>query len=81
MNLVEQRAKQTNAANDFFLLGKIYRCRGDADSAIDAYNRAMIRNAKDFEIVKEYGLYLAELGESRRAELPAAQGLCAAADG
>jgi Tfp pilus assembly protein PilF len=69
-NVIEQQAKQTQSANNYFLLAKIYRNRGDADSAVDAYNRAMIKNAKDFAIVKEYGLYMAQLGQRQRAEVP-----------
>jgi tetratricopeptide (TPR) repeat protein len=67
-NLVEQRAKSTQAAADYFLLAKIYRYRGDVDSATDAYNRALLKNPKDFSVSKEYGLYLEQLGQKQRAE-------------
>src|SRR5262245_4694366 len=61
LNLIEQRAKGGQNPSDFFLLAKIYRFRGDADSAVDAYNRAVLKNPKDFPVVKEYGIYLAQL--------------------
>lgn len=70
IDLVAQRAKKTQSAGDYFLLAKIYRDRGDADSAMGAYYRAMIKDPKDFAIVKEYGLYMAQLGQNNRAEMP-----------
>ena len=65
LNLIEQRAKTGQDPTDFFLLAKIYRHRGDADSAVDAYNRAVLKNPKDFAVTKEYGLYLAQLRDQR----------------
>ncbi len=70
IDLVEQHARQTQSAGDYYLLAKIYRYRGDADSAVSAYNRAMIKDPKDFAIAKEYGLYMAQLGQNQRAEVP-----------
>src|SRR5262249_44757313 len=37
---IETKARGRSVAEDYFLLGKIYAFRGDADSAIDSYNRA-----------------------------------------
>src|SRR5262249_37810623 len=51
-------------------LGKIFAYRADPDSAIDAYNRAMLTDPQNFYIVKEYGLYLVTLGQNQQAELP-----------
>jgi tetratricopeptide (TPR) repeat protein len=65
LNLIEQRARTAQDPIDFFLLAKIYRYRGDADSAVDAYNRAALKDPKDFSLVKEYGLYLAQLRDQR----------------
>ena len=67
-NAVEQAAKSGNQVQDWVLLAKICANRGDADSAIDAYNRAFVINPKDFTVVKAYGLYLAQLGQKQRAE-------------
>ncbi len=69
-NVIEMKAKQTQSGADYFLLAKIYRNRGDADSAMDAYNRAMIKSPKDFAVLKEYGLYMAQLGQNQRAAVP-----------
>jgi len=67
INAIDQRAKTGNNAQDYLLLGKIYANRGDADSAIDAYNRAFVINPQDFTIAKVYGLYLAQIGQNQRA--------------
>ncbi|HEX8524748.1 MAG TPA: tetratricopeptide repeat protein, partial [Tepidisphaeraceae bacterium] len=70
VNLIEQKAKTGNSSRDWYLLAKIYRYRGDADSSNDAYNRAVIRDPKDFSLIKEYGLYLVQLGQNDRAQRP-----------
>jgi Flp pilus assembly protein TadD len=70
IDLVEKHAQKTQSAADYFLLAKIYRYRGDADSAVNAYNHAMIKDPKDFTIAKEFGLYMAQLGQNDRAEAP-----------
>jgi len=53
-----RRAQETQRADEWIVLAKTYRLRGDADSAIDAYRRATNYAANDFYIRKEYGLYL-----------------------
>ena len=67
-NIIEQRAREGRKARDYVLLAKIHQGRGDADSAIDAYNQAYLIDAKDFFVVKEYGLYLEKVGQNRKAE-------------
>jgi tetratricopeptide (TPR) repeat protein len=67
-NVAEQKAKSSNQPQDYLLLAKIYQNRGDADSAIDAYNRAFLIDKNDFVVTKEYGLYLAQLGQNQKAE-------------
>ena len=66
-NLIEQAAKNGNGAQDWLLLANIHRNRGDADSALDAYNRAALSDPKDFIVVKEFGLYLEQVGQQQRA--------------
>ena len=68
VNAVEAQAKQTNKAQDWLLLAKISQNRGDADSALDAYNRASLSEPKDFVVAKLYGLYLEQVGQKRKAE-------------
>jgi Tfp pilus assembly protein PilF len=52
----------------YFLLAKVYRNLGDADSALDAYNRAALMGPKDFFIAKDYGLFLEQLKQNQQAE-------------
>ena len=66
-NLIEQAAKNGKQSQDWLLLANVHRNRGDADSALDAYNRAALSDPKDFAIVKEYGLYLEQVGQQPRA--------------
>jgi tetratricopeptide (TPR) repeat protein len=68
INFLENQAKNSNKSQDYFLLGKIYQDRGDADSALDAYNRAALRDPKDFVLVKQYGLYLEQSGQLQKAQ-------------
>ena len=76
-NLIEQAAKNGNRSQDWLLLANIHRDRGDADSALDAYNRATLANPEDFTCVKEFGLYLEQVGQQQRAsqQLKKAYGL------
>ena len=66
-NLIEQAAKNGKQAQDWLLLANIHRNRGDADSALDAYNRAALTDPKDFVVVKEYALYLEQVGQQQQA--------------
>jgi Tfp pilus assembly protein PilF len=56
------------AAQDWVVLAKVYANLGDADNAIDAYNRASLLAPGDFNLAKTYGLYLESLAQPRRAE-------------
>jgi tetratricopeptide (TPR) repeat protein len=67
-NIIEQRARESRKPREYVLLAKIHENRGDADSAIDTYNQAYLIDAKDFLVVKEYGLYLEKVGQKKKAE-------------
>jgi tetratricopeptide (TPR) repeat protein len=67
-NAAVARARATQSAEDYLLLAKVYANRGDADSAIDAFDHGITINPNNFWVAKEYGLYLAQLGQSQRAE-------------
>ncbi len=54
----QKRARELNTAEDWFLLAKVYRLKGDADLAIDAYRRAAHWDINSFAIRREMGLYL-----------------------
>ena len=68
-NAIEKRARGANNAQEYLLLAKIYQNRGDADSALDAYNRAALTDSGDFTILKEYGLYLEQVGQTQKATI------------
>ena len=65
-----QRANSGQDPSDWFVLAKVYTYRGDADSAIDAYNRACLIEPNNFVYAKEYGLYMEKIGQPRKAEAP-----------
>lgn len=66
-NTIEKQAKSSNKASNYLLLAKIYQYRGDADSALTAYNRGVLLDPKDFTLLKSEGLYLEQLGQKPRA--------------
>ena len=63
-------AQTKGGAEPWFILAKVYAFRGDADSAIDAYNRASLLDPKKVLILKDYGLYLEQIGQPQRAAVP-----------
>jgi tetratricopeptide (TPR) repeat protein len=67
LDLLEQKAKGGSSAENWFVVAKVYRLRGDVDSALSAYNRATLMDPKEFAIVKEYGLYLEQIGQTPKA--------------
>ena len=56
---LQQKASPT--AEDEFVLAKVLRIHGDADSAIAAYAQAASLDPKNLPIAREYGLYLDQL--------------------
>jgi tetratricopeptide (TPR) repeat protein len=64
---LEQKCAGKAAVEDQWLLAKIYRYTGDADAAIDAYNKAVLIAPSHFAIAKEAGLYEQGLGQNERA--------------
>lgn len=69
-NSAEADAKQKADGFSYLLLAKIHAFRGDADSAIEAFNHASMLEPNNFHIAKEYGLYLDSIGQTDRAEVP-----------
>ncbi len=63
-----QRVNSRDNAQDWFILAKTYRNMGDADAAMDAYNRANKLEPRNFIIAKDYGLYLEGTGQAAKAE-------------
>jgi tetratricopeptide (TPR) repeat protein len=65
-----EQAESQGGAEKWFILAKVYAFRGDADSAIDAYNRASLLAPQNFLIQRDYGLYLEQIGQPQRAQAP-----------
>lgn len=60
-------------AQAYFILAKVQRYRGDADSAIAAYTRASELDPKDFWLQKEAGIYMLQAGQKEQANAPLAR--------
>jgi Flp pilus assembly protein TadD len=67
-NAAVAKARTSQDPDNYLLLGQIYAFRGDADSAVEAYDHAALLAPQSFYISKSYGLYLERLGQSSRAE-------------
>lgn len=68
----EIAALRTKAPTDttgeaYYILAKAYAYKGDADSALDAYNRGALAAPGNFHLAKDYGLYLQKLGQNQKA--------------
>lgn len=68
INAAQQSAQTAGGGDGYFLMAKIHRHLGDADSALDAYNRASLLGPKDFYVQKDYGLFLEQIGQTQQAE-------------
>lgn len=64
---LEQKCAGKASVEDQWLLAKIYRYTGDADAAIEAYNKAVRIDPEHFTIAKEAGLYEQGLGQTQAA--------------
>lgn len=64
---LEQKCAGKASVEDQWLLAKIYRYTGDADAAIEAYNKAVRIDPDHFPIAKEAGLYEQSLGQMQAA--------------
>jgi tetratricopeptide (TPR) repeat protein len=70
LQILSERARKNQSAEDYLIAARVYRNTGDPDSALDAYNRGSLIDPKDFFLQKEYGLYLEQLGLGERAAVP-----------
>jgi tetratricopeptide (TPR) repeat protein len=66
---MEKKCAGKAAVDDQWLLAKIYRYSGDADAAVEAYDKAVLIDGSRFEITKEAGLYEKVLGQNDRAAI------------
>lgn len=70
---MEKQATTRRSAEWFLVLAKTHRAGGDADSALDAYNRGFLAEPKCFDLAKDYGLYLIQVGQTQKAIAPLQQ--------
>jgi len=69
ISALTKRAQGSTTGEEWFILAKAFRLRGDADRAIDAYTRAARVAGENFYIRKEFGLYLLDpLAQNQEAE-------------
>lgn len=69
MSALADRANASNKPLDLYVLARANAESGDADAAIEAYDRAVAASKSgDRAILKRYGLYLAQIGQKQRAE-------------
>jgi tetratricopeptide (TPR) repeat protein len=68
LDLAEKDARTKHEAEPYFLVAKIYRYSGDADSAVENYNKAAMMEPDNVHIIRELGLYFEQLGQMQRAE-------------
>jgi tetratricopeptide (TPR) repeat protein len=66
-DLIAQTAAQDNSSDEFRLLGRVLRYRGDADSGLENYHRAVQIDPSNFAAQREYGLYLEQLTQNQEA--------------
>jgi len=64
---LEEKLKGKVSVEDQWVLAKLYRYSGDADAAVDSYNKVVLIAPDNFTIAKEAGLYEASLGQTNRA--------------
>jgi tetratricopeptide (TPR) repeat protein len=66
-DLIAQTAAQSHLSEDFRLLGRVFRFRGDADNGLENYRRAVQIDPENFAAQRELGLYLEQLTQNQEA--------------
>lgn len=68
INKLEREAKTSSTGDEYLALAKAFAYRGDADSAIVAYEQAVRQAPRTFYVAKDQGLYLEKVGQRALAE-------------
>ena len=68
LDAMEAKSAGSTTGEESYQLARIFAGRGDADSAVAAYNRAASQAPDQFYIAKAQGLYLAKQGQKAEAE-------------
>jgi tetratricopeptide (TPR) repeat protein len=66
-DLIVKTASDNKSAVDYQLLGRIFRYRSDADTAMEDYRQGTHLDPNNFAIAKELGIYLESLGQNQEA--------------
>jgi Tfp pilus assembly protein PilF len=64
INSIQAKADAEHSPDDYRLLARIFALRGDADSAVDNYRRAVSYAQDDFVLTKEYAFYLLKINQT-----------------
>jgi Tfp pilus assembly protein PilF len=64
IDAIQKEAAATHSAEDYRLLARVFALRGDADSAVESYRTGFSFVPDDFQLAKEYGLYLLKLNQT-----------------
>lgn len=67
---LETEARAKSSAELYIILAKSYRYAGDHDTALNRYSQAALVAPDDAAVLKEYGLYLEQLGQTELALTP-----------
>ncbi len=67
IDAITKVALDNKASEQYRLLGRILRYRGDADSALDDYRRAVRLSPDNYAATKELGIYLEKLSQNQEA--------------
>jgi tetratricopeptide (TPR) repeat protein len=67
LNTLEHRARTRAVPDDWYVLGRIYALRGDADNAIEALVRAATIDPNNYQFARDAGLYLEQVGQTAEA--------------
>jgi tetratricopeptide (TPR) repeat protein len=68
-DLLVKTAGDLKSAEQYRLLGRVFRYRGDADTSLEEYHRSVQLDPDNFAAQKELGLYLAQLGQNQDAAI------------
>jgi Flp pilus assembly protein TadD len=68
LDLAERQSRTKHEAEPYFLVAKIYRYSGDADLAVENYNKANLMDPENVAYVRELGLYFEQIGQQQKAE-------------
>lgn len=66
-DLIAQVASKDNSSEEYRMLGRVFRYRGDADSGLENYHKAVQIDPDNFAAQREYGLYLEQLTQNQAA--------------